>query len=138
MEGSTNPGFVSDQRKPSGLLEIATNDVNSHTYVYEPNLSLRRMTIEAFPSEENYAQQDIKNLQDHRPNLDELMDGRRAKKDDSFEEEVEVKKGKVIKFGWIEGVFMRCLLTIWGTMLFLRLTWVVGQAGIVWGLVIIS
>ena len=91
MEGSTNPSFVSDQRKPSGksgfifriihfliftnyffslfpkgLLEIATNDVNSHTYVYEPNLSLRRMTIEAFPSEENYAQQDIKNLQDHR------------------------------------------------------------------------
>ena len=51
---------------PKGLLEIATNDVNSHTYVYEPNLSLRRMTIEAFPSEENYAQQDIKNLQDHR------------------------------------------------------------------------
>ena len=38
MEGSSNPGFVSDQRKPSGLLEIATNDVNSHTYVYEPNL----------------------------------------------------------------------------------------------------
>ena len=27
------------------------------------------------------------------------MEGRRAKKDDSFEEEVEVKKGKVIKFG---------------------------------------
>ena len=24
---------------------------------------------------------------------------------------------------------MRCLLNIWGTMLFLRLTWVVGQAG---------
>ena len=46
--------------------------------------------------------------------------------------------GKVIKFGWIEGVFMRCLLNIWGTMLFLRLTWVVGQAGIVYGLLIIS
>ena len=57
------------------------------------------------------------------------MEGRRAKQD-TFTEEVEVKKGKVIKFGWIEGVFMRCLLNIWGTMLFLRLTWVVGQAGI--------
>ena len=33
---------------------------------------------------------------------------------------------------------MRCLLNIWGTMLFLRLTWVVGQAGIWQGLVIIS
>ena len=30
------------------------------------------------------------------------MEGRRAKKDDSFEEEVEVKKGKVIKFGKFE------------------------------------
>ena len=66
------------------------------------------------------------------------MEGRRTKKVSIQEEDVEVKKGKVIKFGWIEGVFMRCLLNIWGTMLFLRLTWVVGQAGIVWGVVIIS
>ena len=25
---------------------------------------------------------------------------------------------------------MRCLLNIWGVMLFLRLTWVIGQCGI--------
>ena len=43
--------------------------------------------------------------------------------------------GKVIKFGWIEGVYMRCLLNIWGVMLFLRLTWVVGQ---VWSLTQLS
>lgn len=46
--------------------------------------------------------------------------------------------GKVIKFGWIEGVYMRCLLNIWGVMLFLRLTWVVGQAGLLEGLAIIT
>ncbi len=39
------------------------------------------------------------------------------------------KKGKIIKLNWIEGVFMTCLLNIWGVMLFLRLTWVIGQAG---------
>merc|ERR1719225_2571087 len=66
------------------------------------------------------------------------MQGRRKQAAQQEAEEVEVKKGKVIKFGWIEGVFMRCLLNIWGTMLFLRLTWVVGQAGIVYGLLIIS
>ena len=38
-------------------------------------------------------------------------------------------KGKVIKLNWLEGVFMTCLLNIWGVMLFLRLTWVIGQAG---------
>jgi len=36
----------------------------------------------------------------------------------------------VVKFGWIQGVLVRCLLNIWGVMLFLRLTWVVGEAGI--------
>lgn len=35
-----------------------------------------------------------------------------------------------VKFGWIQGVLMRCLLNIWGVMLFLRLSWVVGQAGV--------
>ena len=39
-------------------------------------------------------------------------------------------QGKVNKFGWCAGVYIPCLLNIWGVMLFLRLTWVVGQAGI--------
>merc|ERR1711892_568766 len=52
-------------------------------------------------------------------------------------EKEEVKKG-AIKFGWVEGVFMRCLLNIWGVMLFLRLTWVIGQAGIVQGLLLMT
>ena len=47
-------------------------------------------------------------------------------------------KGKVVKFGWLDGVYMRCLLNIWGVMLFLRLTWVVGQGGIVQGLLVIG
>jgi len=35
-----------------------------------------------------------------------------------------------VKFGWIQGVLMRCLLNIWGVMLFLRLSWVVAQTGV--------
>ncbi|KAF2897247.1 hypothetical protein ILUMI_08928, partial [Ignelater luminosus] len=35
-----------------------------------------------------------------------------------------------VKFGWIQGVLVRCLLNIWGVMLFLRLSWVVAQAGV--------
>ena len=34
------------------------------------------------------------------------------------------------KFGWIKGVLFGCLLNIWGVMLYLRLSWVVGHAGI--------
>ncbi|XP_034050087.1 solute carrier family 12 member 1 [Thalassophryne amazonica] len=37
-----------------------------------------------------------------------------------------------VKFGWIRGVLVRCMLNIWGVMLFIRLSWVFGQAG--WGL----
>ncbi|KAL5005442.1 hypothetical protein ScPMuIL_018898 [Solemya velum] len=40
------------------------------------------------------------------------------------------KKETAVKFGWIKGVLIRCLLNIWGVMLFLRLSWFVGQAGI--------
>uniref|UniRef100_A0A3B3XA99 Solute carrier family 12 member 1 n=1 Tax=Poecilia mexicana TaxID=48701 RepID=A0A3B3XA99_9TELE len=47
---------------------------------------------------------------------------------------IDVTKGAV-KFGWIRGVLVRCMLNIWGVMLFIRLSWVFGQAG--WGLGIV-
>lgn len=47
---------------------------------------------------------------------------------------VDPQKG-VVKFGWIRGVLVRCMLNIWGVMLFIRLSWVFGQAG--WGLGIV-
>lgn len=53
---------------------------------------------------------------------------------DGNEECEDEEKSQALKFGWFEGVFMRCLLNIWGVMLFLRLTWVVGQAGILEGI----
>uniref|UniRef100_A0A914CVC4 Uncharacterized protein n=1 Tax=Acrobeloides nanus TaxID=290746 RepID=A0A914CVC4_9BILA len=41
------------------------------------------------------------------------------------------------KFGWIEGVFFRCFLNIVGTMLYLRVSWVAAQAGILLGSLIV-
>lgn len=38
-----------------------------------------------------------------------------------------------LAFGWIEGVLIRCLLNIWGVILFIRLSWVAAQAGILYG-----
>jgi solute carrier family 12 (sodium/potassium/chloride transporter), member 2 len=40
------------------------------------------------------------------------------------------KNREVVKFGWIKGVLIRCILNIFGVMIFLRLSWIVGQAGI--------
>uniref|UniRef100_A0A3B1K722 Solute carrier family 12 member 10, tandem duplicate 1 n=1 Tax=Astyanax mexicanus TaxID=7994 RepID=A0A3B1K722_ASTMX len=48
--------------------------------------------------------------------------------------------GKVkqpVRFGWITGVMVRCMLNIWGVILFLRLSWITSQAGIILTWVII-
>ena len=57
--------------------------------------------------------------------------------EDGGEEEDSKEVATSVKFGWFEGVYMICLLNIWGVMLFLRLTWVVGHAGILEGLGIV-
>jgi solute carrier family 12 sodium/potassium/chloride transporter 2 len=94
--------------------------------------------MEALPTEDNYRRLS-KIMLDQRPTMDELMAGQKAvKTPNPVNEPPKVLKGKVVKFGWIEGVLMRCLLNIWGVMLFLRLSWVIGQAGFWQGLLIIS
>uniref|UniRef100_T1JEV4 Bumetanide-sensitive sodium-(Potassium)-chloride cotransporter n=1 Tax=Strigamia maritima TaxID=126957 RepID=T1JEV4_STRMM len=94
--------------------------------------SLRHLTREALPRIDHY-----RNLMSvhaaNRPTLEELhsesiVDGKTQQQDKDVEIENEGKG--VVKFGWIQGVLIRCLLNIWGVMLFLRLSWVVGQAGI--------
>uniref|UniRef100_A0A671KTW9 Solute carrier family 12 member 2 n=1 Tax=Sinocyclocheilus anshuiensis TaxID=1608454 RepID=A0A671KTW9_9TELE len=43
--------------------------------------------------------------------------------------ELSESKGGTVKFGWVKGVLIRCMLNIWGVMLFIRMSWIVGQAG---------
>lgn len=53
--------------------------------------------------------------------------------EDSKEDENEVKAVLPLprlKFGWCKGVLIPCLLNIWGVILYLRLPWLTGQAGI--------
>ena len=47
--------------------------------------------------------------------------------DGSSDEPVKVKEAT--KFGMLEGVFARCLLNIWGVIMFLRMGWIVAHAG---------
>ena len=78
-----------------------------------------------------------------RPSLEDLMSSQSSGShvetggEDGGEEEDSKEVATSVKFGWFEGVYMRCLLNIWGVMLFLRLTWVVGHAGILEGLGIV-
>nr|XP_050849728.1 bumetanide-sensitive sodium-(potassium)-chloride cotransporter isoform X1 [Vespula vulgaris]XP_050849729.1 bumetanide-sensitive sodium-(potassium)-chloride cotransporter isoform X1 [Vespula vulgaris]XP_050849730.1 bumetanide-sensitive sodium-(potassium)-chloride cotransporter isoform X1 [Vespula vulgaris]XP_050849731.1 bumetanide-sensitive sodium-(potassium)-chloride cotransporter isoform X1 [Vespula vulgaris]XP_050849732.1 bumetanide-sensitive sodium-(potassium)-chloride cotransporter isofo len=98
----------------------------------ETKKSLRHMTREALPRLDNY--RNIMSIQAaHRPSLDELHNPTLLNKR-SGSHTLPITDVKLpvsgIKFGWIQGVLMRCLLNIWGVMLFLRLSWVVAHTGI--------
>ena len=54
MAGKTNSGFEDEKGGGGGLLGVDNSALNSHTYVYDADKSLRKMTIEALPSPENY------------------------------------------------------------------------------------
>ncbi|KAJ8366254.1 hypothetical protein AAFF_G00363350 [Aldrovandia affinis] len=45
-----------------------------------------------------------------------------------------------VRFGWVTGVMIRCMLNIWGVILFLRLSWITSQAGIIltWVIILMS
>ncbi len=72
-----------------------------------------------------------------RPTINDLLNGNPNQSKDTDESGHKEKEAKVFKLGWMRGVLMKCMLNIWGVMLYLRLTWVVGQAGLLEGLSII-
>ncbi|KAM8960637.1 solute carrier family 12 member 3-like [Pelodytes ibericus] len=49
-------------------------------------------------------------------------------------------KGGPVRFGWVKGVMIRCMLNIWGVILYLRLPWITAQAGIglTWLIILLS
>ena len=58
--------------------------------------------------------------------------------DEARREDAEAPESSSTKFGWIQGVFVRCLLNIWGVILFLRMSWIVGEAGVIYTILIIG
>ncbi|XP_037307266.2 solute carrier family 12 member 3 [Pungitius pungitius] len=62
--------------------------------------------------------------------------------DSSEEDEGEQKEPppEPTRFGWIHGVMIRCMLNIWGVILYLRLPWITAQAGIglTWVIILLS
>jgi len=80
-----------------------------------------------------------------RPTLDELLKDESEGNNDKWnsrkvsqESAGKNRKSNPVKLGWIQGVYVPCLLNIWGVMLFLRLTWVVGQAGLIQSLALVT
>ncbi|CAG0912314.1 unnamed protein product [Notodromas monacha] len=136
---NSSPFFCDDDGDNSGGGGMSALQV-PESYNYEGTFlaSLHAMTREAFPREMNY--RNIYSIAKAgaagRPTLPELLHEDGERKEDA-EVAQESKKG-IVKLGWILGVFLPCLLNIWGVMLFLRLTWVMGQGGVFVGVALLT
>ncbi|CAB4068337.1 SLC12A2 [Lepeophtheirus salmonis] len=134
LGGVDNPGFLS----------VDNADFNSHTYVYDTRRSLSGMTVDALPKESFY--QDIKNLHDpaNRPTMEELKMGQLAGLDRTpAVDDVEKMRRNNPRVKWsdLDGlkVFSCDVCSTFGVLcFFLRLTWVVGQGGLIQGLGVIA
>lgn len=135
---------VDDNSKMTGLPNNGIPDLGHSYATYPaassdsktPRTSITHLTPEALPHLDHYRNclQATK-----RPSLGELHGELNEEKDSDAEGRGPEETGGThgVKLGWIQGVLIPCLLNIWGVMLFLRLSWVVAQAGIILSLVII-
>ncbi|XP_053478961.1 solute carrier family 12 member 3 isoform X1 [Ictalurus furcatus] len=59
---------------------------------------------------------------------------------ESPDEELAEPPPEPTRFGWVQGVMVRCMLNIWGVILYLRLPWITSQAGIglTWIIILLS
>ncbi|XP_068595141.1 solute carrier family 12 member 3 [Brachionichthys hirsutus] len=66
--------------------------------------------------------------------------GNSSGEDEDEEEEQKQAPPVPTRFGWVQGVMIRCMLNIWGVILFLRLPWITAQAGIglTWAIILLS
>uniref|UniRef100_A0A8C5EPN3 Solute carrier family 12 member 3 n=1 Tax=Gouania willdenowi TaxID=441366 RepID=A0A8C5EPN3_GOUWI len=59
---------------------------------------------------------------------------------DDDDDEQKAPPSQPTRFGWVQGVMIRCMLNIWGVILYLRLPWITAQAGIglTWAIILVS
>ncbi|XP_077399884.1 solute carrier family 12 member 6 isoform X2 [Vanacampus margaritifer] len=94
---------------------------------YDRNLALFEEEMDTRPK--------VSSLLSRLANYTNLMQG--AKEHEEAESNSEKKKAKSPRMGTFMGVYLPCLQNIFGVILFLRLTWVVGTAGVLQGLCIV-
>ncbi|XP_072374520.1 solute carrier family 12 member 3 isoform X2 [Scyliorhinus torazame] len=116
-------------------------------------------TIDAVPSYEHYANTRVPGEEERgRPTLADLRcyimdmgqhppplyenrpDGELGKEERAIQLTGSKLAEEPVRFGWIKGVMIRCMLNIWGVILYLRLSWITAQAGIAltWLIIIMS
>ncbi|XP_058449946.1 bumetanide-sensitive sodium-(potassium)-chloride cotransporter-like isoform X2 [Malaya genurostris] len=101
-------------------------------------ISILGITRDPLPRLDHYRLSTRKN---QRPSIGALRgdsDAEDKKQDYEDDQAKPAGPGHAIRLGWIQGVVTPCLLNIWGVMLFLRLSWIVAEAGLIQTLLIIG
>ncbi|XP_076849761.1 solute carrier family 12 member 3 [Brachyhypopomus gauderio] len=167
MEGSPQTNEVINLTAFRGQYSVSAtlNGRDSHKYTLEENCGYdvngvasrspaalsRYDTIDSPPSYDFYANTEVfGRTRKLRPSLFQLHSN---PEDDSsppplYEETSNSKEEEdpgepppePARFGWVQGVMIRCMLNIWGVILYLRLPWITAQAGIgfTWIIILLS
>jgi hypothetical protein len=130
IEKPTTPDdAVPDPNNYRNLLSLSAGEVKSRPTLLELQNYKRGGNVsdtESIRKNMNLSS-DIKSYVDIRqPNNNNLLNSLQLQPNGSSPPAV---AAKIVKFGWIKGVLIRCILNIFGVMIFLRVSWLVGQAG---------
>ncbi|KAG8437675.1 hypothetical protein GDO86_008400 [Hymenochirus boettgeri] len=133
-----------------GQQETVYDTFNPNNLTQNSTLYMRTFgynTVDAVPNYDHYANTEISGgAKKVRPTLEDLhsilkQDTARHLAPPEYDNTVETPDGEVenadqkpaeepVRFGWMKGVMVRCMLNIWGVILYLRLPWITAQAGI--------
>ncbi|GFQ90541.1 solute carrier family 12 member 1, partial [Trichonephila clavata] len=128
---------VPDSFETSGISRKTSRANSIFTEIFkDADCHLVDYNSEAAPRLESYRNSLTTHGYITRPTLEALHSSHQDSRPIITQAEKSVGKGAV-KFGWIKGVYIRCLLNIWGVMLFLRMGWMTGQCGIILAIVIV-
>ncbi|XP_075948584.1 solute carrier family 12 member 10, tandem duplicate 1 isoform X2 [Anarhichas minor] len=150
------PGEVRDGNLQLPPTIVVSDTDSSASEQQGSRMELRRSsvysTIDLVPQLEHYASTLPNRQSRSRPSLEVLrrsfeadievpnIDSGVGSAPDGGNEESPAKGKGPVRFGWVTGVMVRCMLNIWGVILFLRLSWITSQAGILltWLIVLMS
>ncbi|XP_044125925.1 solute carrier family 12 member 3 [Bufo gargarizans] len=140
-----------------GQQETSYDTFNPNNLTHSNTFYMRTFgynTLDAVPNYDHYANTEVPGwVKKARPTLEDLhsilkqdhlqppvYETSSDSPDGEAENVVEKPSGEPIRFGWIKGVMVRCMLNIWGVILYLRLPWITAQAGIAltWLIILMS
>ncbi|KFD55491.1 hypothetical protein M513_03543 [Trichuris suis] len=113
------------------------------------NYAINMKTVETLPHIDHYRNMmSVVNVFSSRPTMDELREGTHSppyggeKGLSRKRSTLEIITGSISskpaqKLGWIQGVLIRCILCIFGVILYLRLAWITAHAGVALSLLIV-